>query len=317
MKQAPHWLPYGLRSWVDQCRINRALRCLDQTRPYPAVPPQKAQAEVHMLLCKRDLRLGALALKSLLRFDEVRFAVSVTSDGSLNPKDRAWFDGHIPGCRWLDWPMRDARLDRLLGPWPRLAAVYRSDFQMIAKLLHPILLARCPRVVQIDSDTAFFKPPDRILEFCRGDDARPLYLHDHQDEAKVISATVQQAFADLETSMLSGQQSWRLPHRFFNAGLLVYRPDQMDIAVAERYVGWKEDAPQPYTTGRLNIWFGSWTLEQTCYHVMYALADPPPEPLGDEYHLGGQPGHVFNHFLRHYLVRDTTLAMLRGLICQL
>ncbi len=315
MKQAPLWLPYRVRNAIDQRRILWALRGVDRTRPYPVADPKQADAEVHMLLCKRDLQLGVMAFKSLLRFDDLKLAGTVLNDGSLTEQDKQWFEKHIPGVRWQVWKMSDPALAAALDTHPNLADLYlRSTYEQIAKMLHPVLTARCPRVIQFDSDTAFFKKPQRIIDFCKGQDDRPLYLHDHQDESTAVPPVVHEAFADLQAKTFPPGRAWGLQHRFFNAGLLIYRPDQMDLGVAEKYLGWRQTAPEKYTTGKPGIWFGTWTPEQTCYHVMYAFADPPPEPLGHDYHLGGEPGHIFNHFLRHYVVRDTTLNLIKQLI---
>ena len=83
MQQAPTWLPYRLRNAIDQARINAALKIVDRTRPYPAVDHADADAQISMLMCKRDLRLGVVALKSLLRFDDVRLAASFINDGTI------------------------------------------------------------------------------------------------------------------------------------------------------------------------------------------------------------------------------------------
>jgi hypothetical protein len=324
LPQAPAWLPYRLRDRIDQARIHRALRGVERTRPYPAADPADADAEISMLLCKRDLRLGAVALKSLLRFDEMKLAVTLLNDGTLGDSGRRWLDRHVPGARWHTWKQTDdPQLAAALVRYPNLAALYRSDYEPSAKLMHPLVLGRCQRVIQLDSDAAFFRRPDRLIAFCRGDDASPLYLHDHQDESQAVPALAHEAFEDLARAVAPPGRSWRLRHRFFNAGLLVFRRSQMDLSLAERYLEWLKTAPPKHTTGKLAIWFGPWKAgsppgrEQTAYHVMYALADPPAEPLGDDYWLGDAPGHVFNHFLRHYVVRDTTLNMLRRLIGEL
>ncbi len=90
MIQAPRWLPYKVRRIWDDARIRAALKGLEQTPPLPVRRPEEAAAEVHMLVCRRDLALGVLALKSLLRFPEVRVAATLTEYGSLRPADRAW-----------------------------------------------------------------------------------------------------------------------------------------------------------------------------------------------------------------------------------
>jgi len=87
--------------------------------------------------------------------------------------------------------------------------------------------------------------------------------------------------------------------------------------LAQRYLNWLARAPEHYRSGTAAIWFGNWTPEQTCYHVMFALARAPVRPLGSDYHLGGEVGHLFNHFLRHYLVQDNTLRRLRELVTAL
>jgi hypothetical protein len=322
MQQAPTWLPYRLRNAIDQARINAALKIVDRTRPYPAVDHADADAQISMLMCKRDLRLGVVALKSLLRFDDVRLAASFINDGTITGADRRYVDHHGPNATWQTWKnTSDPRLDEAFAQYPNLKALYFSDYEPSAKLMHPLVLGRCDRVVQYDSDTAFFARPDRIIEFCRGDDAMPLYLHDHQDESQVIPPLAHEAFKSLH-AYVAPDRPWGIGHRLFNAGMIIYRRDQMDLSMAERYLEWLKTAPAKFTTGKPAIWFGPWKVggvpgrEQTAYHVMCALADPPARPLGEHYHIGGNPGHTFNHFLRHYIVRKSTLNMLRDLIGQ-
>ncbi len=320
MQQAPAWLPYGLRTRIDQWRVHHALRSIRQTRPYPLNDPSDADAELHMLLCKRDLRLGVVCLKSLLRFDAgIRFCATILSDGTLTDADRAWFDHHIPNARWSSRPRkgddRPSEVQAALAPWPHLSSLYHdSDFELIAKIIHPLLLGRHERIILLDADEAFFDVPERLMAFCRGDDAAPLYLHDHQNEAKGVDPQAIEAFASLGQAMTSAGHPWRMPRYYFNSGLLAYRRDQLNLAAAECYLAWREQAPADDRTGRLGIWFGDWTREQSAYLAMYAAADSPGEPLGPEYHLGGAPGHVFNHFLRHYVVRRRIHGRLQALI---
>jgi len=317
MQQAPAWFPYRIRNWIDQKRIERAVDALDQTAPLPAAAPHDADLEVHMLVCKRDLRIGGVAIKSLLRFDELRCAVTFTNDGTLSDADVAWLTGHVPNAHWLDWPAKNvASLDAALQDSPNLAALYGSRYAPVCKLMHATAAARCPRVIVLDPDTAFFQPPRTIIDWACEDDRRPLYLHDHQDEAAQVPDTAREAFAMLEQHF-HDHGEWSVQHRFFNSGLLIFRPDVLRLDVAERYLVWWKQLDAKYKGNKNAIWFGNWTPEQSCFHVMFALAAHPAQPLGDDYWLGGEPGHVFNHFLRHYLVRSDTHRMLRCLIDQL
>lgn len=318
MFQAPTWLPYKVRTRVDQWRILNAVAALDRTKPYPVNKPDNADGEIHMLLCRRDVKLGVLAMKSLLRFKELRLAGTVTDDGSITPDQRKYVDHHVPGLRWLKWKQPEENIAKALSTRPALSDLYyKSTYEQIAKLVHPIVIPQAPRQIQMDSDTAFFQVPDTFVRFMKGDDKSPWYLHDHQDEKVAVPKEAQEAFAVFEKHALKPGKTWGLQHRFFNAGLLVYRPEHLKLDDAETYLAWRLAAPEKFTTGKAGIWFGKWTPEQTAYHVMYALTEPPPRPMGDDYHLGGQLGHTFNHFLRHYVVQAPVLNALRKLITEL
>ncbi|NJL30254.1 MAG: hypothetical protein HC898_00725 [Phycisphaerales bacterium] len=230
---SPSWMPYRLRNHMDQRRILRALAELDKTPATPAVAPQRADAELHMLLCKRDLQIGVLAMKSLLRFTPPDWAVCVSDDGSLTHADHAWIDSHIPGNRRVTWPDAGGLVDMALHDKPRLKAMYHSKYAPVCKLLHPMLLARCNRVVVLDPDTAFFARPQKLIDFATLRHPGPWYLHDHQDETKVVPPEVNQALDELAKAIAPQGRTWRLQHRLFNSGLLAYQPARLDLMLAE------------------------------------------------------------------------------------
>jgi hypothetical protein len=317
MIQAPLWLPYRVRDRWDSARIAWALRGLKHTGPRPAAPIEQATAEVHMLLCRRDLLTGVLALKSLLRFDDARFAVTLTHDGSLGPRHRDWVDRHVPGCRWLDRFERGPQLDAVWQKHPRLHEVYLSSYHPICKLVHALVLGRTERVIVYDPDTAFFRRPERLLRWAHGEGDHAWYLHDHQDEAIQVPAETREAFAQLARLLATPERPWKMDYYFFNSGLLLYPRRLCDLALTEHYLEWRLTAPARFKTGKPDLWFGDWTPEQTSYQVMFALMTPPSQPLGADYNLGGESGHVFNHFLRYYLVKDSTLRMLHRLVQEL
>ena len=180
-----------------------------------------------------------------------------------------------------------------------------------------MLTARTRRVVVMDSDTCFFQQPKAILDYCRGTTDAPCYMHDHQDESKAVPSQVRELFATLIESLQLRDKRFKLGHWFFNAGLLTYCPDDFDLDITERYLQWLSQADSNIGTGKQAIWFGAWTREQTSYLLMFANGTIEAKPLGDDYWLGGAPGHVFNHFLRFYLVRSSCLNMLRDRIKQL
>ena len=311
IKENFRWIPFRLRMCVERLRITFALRGLNRTRPIPAASADRAHAEVHMLLCKKDLIMGVLALKSLLRFDDVKFAVTITNDGSLSRRDQQWLGQHIPGVRWLGWPVMDRGFRDRLSHYPRLKGLYQEKFIFSSLLLHPIFLGRCKRVIRLDADTAFFSEPRQLLEWALGDDAHPLYLHDSRQETSVPSE-VKEAFERLRERLAQNERVWSLEHSYFNGGLLAYRPEQMDLSLAEGYLEWLAGISCENKTGRSAIWFGDWVREQTCYMIMFAYYQQGAEALGEAYHIGDDAGYVFNHFLG-----GSTLCLQRELIEQI
>lgn len=317
MFAAPAWLPHRFRSAWDNRRIDLAVAGLRHTPPTPAADPKTAAAEVHLLVCKRDLRIAALALKSLLRFAPGELAVAITYDGTLSASDQDWLAGHVSNARWLERRVDAPEVSAALANRPKLAGLYASNYHPICKLLHPLALGRTERAIVLDPDTAFFRRPERLLRWATGADDRDYYLHDHQDETTQVPAAVRIATAELAAHALPTGRRWGVERYFFNSGLLLYHRSRMDLDVAERYFGWRERLPAELKTGKPGIWFGDWTPEQTGYLAMFAAADPPPAPLDDDYHLGGGSGFAFNHFLRHYLIQSGTQKRLRGLVREL
>ena len=310
--QAPTWLPYRIRSRWDQQRVLSATRRLQQTAPRSASTAESADAEIHMLLCRRDLRLGVLALKSLLRFPGTRLAVTITDDGTLTDTDRNWVDAHISGVRWLPRHVTDDRLDRALIERPCLASLYASSFSFSAKLVHPIVLARCERVIQMDADTAFFQEPTELIDWARGDETVAYYLHDVAEKEESVPAEVKTAFERFtdEASLPNGL----LDHYYYNAGLLLYLRSQCNLSVAEAFLAWRMQQSTQLRSGANAVWFGEWTREQTAYLAMFAAMDPPARPLPSTYCLGSEQRGVFNHFMRYELVRPASLNYLSQLV---
>lgn len=310
---APLWVPFRFRRVWDHAVVVRAIRSVRQSAPTPAAAPEHADAEVHMLLCRRDLEIGVLALKSLLRFPETSWAVALSSDGSLTDGDRRWIDAHVPGCAWLPRVSSDPRIGHALRGRPRLAALYAGTYQPLRKLLHPAVLARHRRVIVLDPDTAFWSVPTRLVEWARRDGAPGLFLQDWQDEQARAPREFWTAFEELRARVAPDGGSWCLPHAFFNSGLLAYEPSAVDLDLAETYLEWLEAAPPHFKEGKPGLWFGAWTPEQTIYQLIFARMTPSPESLGPAYRIGHKRAEIFNHFLWLQLTMPVSLGMLREL----
>ena len=317
MIQAPQWLPYRWRERWDQGRVLHALKELDTTAPIAAARPQDAPAEVHILFGRRDRELGLLAIKSLLHFTRVPLAVTCTNDGSLDERDRDWISRHVPDVRWLPRILPEVRDSPALKAFPHMAALYAGDFHLISKILHPMLHARCERVILVDADTAFFKASPFLEEWARRGTS-PWFMSDVLEKEAGVPAQVRSAFDDLSRHLTAGNgRTFKLERFYYNSGFLLYRPVDLDLAHAEAYLAWRAAAPASTDSGPAGIWFGDWTREQTAYLAMLALADPAGQALGHDFCLGYAPDRAFNHFMRHFVVQPATLTRLRALIAAL
>lgn len=314
---APAWLGWRWRTRWDQHRIDSSIRRLDRTPPTPAGPPGAALADVHMLVCRRDLRMSVLALKSLMRFAPGRFAVTLTNEGTLSAADEAWVSRHVPGCRWLPRHLPEATLAPVFDGRPHLRALYGTGFQLVCKLVHSFASPACERVIVLDPDTAFLAPPELLLHWLQGDDPHAYYMHGVPGRDGTIPREVWDGFAAITALGGCAPGQWRLDNHYFNSGLLLFRPAQCNLDHAEAFLRWRADEGTGLREGLPGIWFGDWTREQTAFLVMYALMDPPSRPLPEGYCLGPLREDSFNHFLREYMVHPDTLRRMARLVTEL
>lgn len=312
--QAPAWLPYRWRDAWDNRRIAHALRGLERTKPIPVLRAPDAAAEVQMLLCRRDVRLAVLSLKSLLCHGSLRLALAVTDDGSLSESDRQLVNEHFPGVRWLPRVSREPSVQAILAQRPQLSALYHGPFAFARRLVHPFALAGCERVIQMDADTLFYRFPQLLADWIAGKTSRQLFLHDERNEAADVPADVRLNIAALIDHVRRDGQTWRMPYYFFNAGLLAFCPSDLDLDLTERFLAWRANLDPQLKQSTPGIWFGDWTQEQTSFLVMFGLVDPPSQPMGGDYRIGFHPDAVFCHFLRRSLIQPATLASLSAAV---
>ena len=282
-----------------------ALGEIDRTPAMPVPDASRAAVQVHVTVCRRDVRLAAVTLKSLLRYAPA--AVCLTDDGTLTREDRRWLGGHLPGAKWMDRRSDDPRVAEALLRRPALRRFYEGELPMAAKLLHPVAAADCPRVVVLDPDTAFFERPDQLLDWMAAG-RRSLYLHDRSKDAQRDVPPEAQAMLDAMVDAMIPACEHRPIHPFFNSGLLACFPSRLDLDAAEAFLRWREALPEASRQGRAGIWFGSWTREQMSYYVMLLRGEADAEAFDVGYRIGFHAGEVFNHFLGCNVTRRDVLA---------
>lgn len=306
----PQWVPYRYREQWDVMRVASALNALKKSRRRPVPSTDESDAELHMLVCKRDIWPAMLALKSLMQFSELRLSLALTDEGTLTVADRQLFSEHFPGCRWLARREDAVRSELSDRGFTHLQRIYESDFSLSAKLLHPTVLAEHPRVIVLDPDTAFFGRPDQLCEWVR----RPsvcLYTRDNNDARdQDLPQAIRDAFDDIGREAKA--ETWRIQHYYYNSGFLAFEGEQCDLNIAETYLRWTKEHGSNVDCPNADIWFGHWTGEQASYMVMYAAMEPKPESFGPDYRLGSLGG-VFTHFMRANLVKSSVLKNLAEL----
>ena len=303
------WLPYRLRAILEQNRIVSNLRCILNTKPVAVVNGPFSIVELHMLLCKRDFLAGLVALKSFLKAVSGPISVSITSDGTLTHNQRALTDQHLPGVRWLEWPLNDGQVREALKKRPELGELYRSNYPPVAKLLHPLLLAKSNRVIVLDPDTVAWRRLDLLNEWILGGMDHDFHLEDLPSRRRDVPREVAEGFRSFHQGLRSEFGPWKIDNLFFNSGLLAFHIEHMNLDVAEHYLRWHKQCSLQFRSTMSDIWFGPWTPEQTCFLVMFATSFKPM-PFGSQYVLGYEPSVAFNHFLRSGLVRPDTLKHL-------
>jgi len=315
MKLKSH-LPHRLRNVLDQCLIDKCLRGILRTSPVDAASPQAAMFEVHLLLRGADTFCGLVTLKSLLRNQDVHAAVTITDDGSVTASRRRLIDQHVRNIRWLPRYCDSPELTNELIRRPQLHRLYNSNFHMIAKLIHPIVLGRCEAMIAIDADVAFLLPPSKILDWASRRHADGMYLHDHISRNTEVS-WLEEMLAEVTASRPDLFYRTKLEHAFFNAGLLCFLRSACRLDAAEHFLKWRSTTSNYSQNPLAEVWLGDWTQEQTAYLCIFLAMHNKPQGLGVDYRIGGSPWSTFHHFLRAGLVTREVQERLRTLVSEL
>lgn len=190
----------------------------------------KPLAELHIVTCKRDLYMAVVAVKSLLRFAP-NLGVVFHGDQSLTVSDSNFLQSQIPGCRvvLIDEADRIAQaqpdiheLRQALPGRFKLASGYESQRKAWAlKVFDFHLLARSDRVIVLDSDTIFLKPPAEIIEFIEGRRPEGFYAVPCHSNLKVSTELLKKYYPNAS-----------VPLRF-NGGLLGFERSSMPISMLQ------------------------------------------------------------------------------------
>jgi hypothetical protein len=192
------------------------------TRPVQTDPPGYGPVEVHLLCHRGDYLCALWALKTLCATTGARWPVVVHLQGATTATMRRRFQYHFPNACLIEQGEADAVVNRALGDrHPRLREARRqSPFMM--KLVDSVLCGRTDRLLILDSDVLFFRPPTELVAYVQGAPADTWLFQ--RDPTSTYNVTVEEAAAAFGI---------RMPDRV-NSGVAVFRRSLLDIALCER-----------------------------------------------------------------------------------
>jgi len=168
------FIPWQFRSRHNfvKAHANFFLRDVLRTKPVECDP--NAGTEVHVLVCRQDVNMCLLAIKSLLKYVN-NLSVIVHDDGSLGEDGRKRIADHIRGVKLISRAKADLELREVL-PDDMWQARQKHIFLM--KLFDFNYFNNAGKTVLLDSDIVFVAEPDEIVKWCRSDGDRSFYNSD-------------------------------------------------------------------------------------------------------------------------------------------
>jgi hypothetical protein len=251
-------------------------------------------AEMHTLLCHRDVEMGMCAALSFAFTCGRRFRWVVHDDGSLTAQDVARINETIPGTRVIDRKTADERARRECSQL-RYSQVYRDRQVMALKLVDVRIWAESARIAYLDSDICFFRQPEFFLRALRGEAAGSYFNRDIKD-----SYVLSRPEIDRRTGIAAPEK--------INAGLWVMNRDDIDLDRIEEWLAGPAFSDCRY----------AYTLDQTMIAMLGAVSGHGIAHLPPEYDVDlTKPveGSVCKHYvgaIRHGFELEGLATLLRA-----
>jgi len=181
-------LPWRLSRWLELRRLDAARARGDRdallTRPVQT-GRELPHFEVHVLLGRKHVGMTLWCVKSLLRAAGRAYTVVLHDDGSLTDANVAALEQHLLGVRMMRRPQADEVMRGKLEHLPN-AMKYRfspketSDHRGVKYDMHVFalrlfdfnLVSDATKILVLDCDILFFKPPREIMDWAEDPDSR-------------------------------------------------------------------------------------------------------------------------------------------------
>lgn len=167
-------IPWRFRSKHNfvKAHANYFFRSILSTAPMKCL--HDSRNEIHVLVCKRDMNMCLVAVKSFLRFyDQIKIVIH--DDGSLSKVDLSKIQDHLPGARVIS--RREADL-ALLAVLPEDIARARAEHVLIMKVIDFNYFSTADKMVLLDSDIVFTGEPEEAIDWLENDINQSFYNSD-------------------------------------------------------------------------------------------------------------------------------------------
>ncbi|MEM9156273.1 MAG: hypothetical protein AAGB13_14760 [Cyanobacteria bacterium P01_F01_bin.33] len=233
------------------------------TNAKPLVGTSTSTCEIHVLTSARDWVNLLWTLQSFYFHSERKYALCIHDDGTLEPEQFATFSRLFPEARVIDRPTADAFLFDYLKDYPRCLE-FRKTNHLAPKVFDFIAYLEGDRMLLLDSDILFFKPPQVMLDRIENPDYK----------LNSLNADVSSAYT-VDPAIVKDKMGVEVKERV-NSGLGLVHKDSLRLDWIEEFLA------LPDIIGHF------WRIEQTLYALCSSRYGYEPLPIDYDVHL--EPG---------------------------
>jgi len=215
---------YGLKHFNEYRKIKRAFG------PVLDTPSLKcrvhAPTEIHSLVSHKHLYIYMSAMKSFLRFYD-GVSVVVHDDGTLKRSDAEMLKTHLGGIEIIGNTEANERANDILKAFPACHK-FRNMRINQRQIFDFCAFAGRNKLIMLDSDTLFFKPPEEIRKWIDSENQDILYVYEEDPCGPIIGTEY----------ITNARNIGKTPFKFAKnlcSGFVCYYKDMMDLELIEEY----------------------------------------------------------------------------------
>lgn len=249
-----------------------------------------AVCEIHVLTSEQDWLNLLWALRSFYWSTKRKYGLVVHDDGTLTDEALTEITRQYPGVRLIAKQEAEARVAETLRPYP-VCTEFRKKNKLSRKLFDFRTFLQSDRMLLLDSDVLFFKPPSALLQ--RIEDPNYRFNSVNQDVSDAYTVTKELAQERFGIT---------IPPRF-NSGLGLIHRDSMRLDWMEEFLS------EPKIHGHF------WRIEQTCYMLFSTRFGYQPLPPEYDVNLtdptGEKPSRHYVGAIRHLMYAEGMARLIR------